>query len=219
MPPAPAALALSPGEVSPHGWLPTGGRRSNKCSAPLGARWGNVGWLWDHICHRCVSRFRVLVALAEAIFKSLYFKIFPMPSSRTRRVNLGLYPRSSPKFHRSNCWHQGVKSDPPPPHTQCIWCQGLLCNNLQLPLLQCPSGGTQLALAQWHGLGALKPAVTLWFSSSQLGCQIQMQTPFISLWMSPYVTTEVTTLTSGLIFSFVSLLLLIVYLFIYLLSL
>lgn len=42
-----------------------------------------------------------------------------------------------------------------------------------------------------------------------------MQTLFISLWMPPYVTTEVTKLTSGLIFSFVSLSLLIVYLFIY----
>lgn len=150
MPPAPAALALSPGEVSPHGWLPTGGRRSNKCSAPLGARWGNVGWLWDHICHRCVSRFRVLVALAEAIFKSLYFKIFPMPSSRTRRVNLGLYPRSSPKFHRSSCWHQGVKSDHPP-HTHNA--SGARVSSLTT--FSCHSCSVLLGAPSWHSLSGM----------------------------------------------------------------
>lgn len=150
MPPAPAALALSPGEVSPHGWLPTGGRRSNKCSAPLGARWGNVGWVWDHICHRFGSKLRVLVPLAEAIFKSLYFEILPMPFSRTRSESVFVamkFTRVSQAAFRSSCWHQGVKSDTP--HEA----SGARVSSATT--FSCHSCSVLLGAPSWHSLGGM----------------------------------------------------------------
>lgn len=54
--------------------------------------------------------------------------------------------RVSQAAFKSSCWRQGVKYDPQKVYGARV-SSGSLCNNLPLPLLQRPFGGTQWELA------------------------------------------------------------------------